>query len=1164
VLTLKLYLLGSPQIELDGESVRVDTRKVTALLAYLAVTGESHTRDALATLFWPESDRARSALRWTLASLKKAIGETWLEIERESLGLKQGDGFWLDAAQFDRLMATCQTHDHPAGETCPDCAGPLGQAVELYRGDFLAGFSLRDSPGFDDWQFFQTERLRGQMMGALERLVGYHSARREYEPAIAYAQRWLALDPLQEQAHCRLIKLYTWAGQRADALRQYEECLQILKEELGVPPQKETRQLYQAIEQGRSPSHPLRPLPPHLHNLPPQPTPFVGREKELDEIERLLADTACRLLTLIGPGGIGKTRLALQAAEQEVEAFAHGVYFVPLAPLSAADFIVPTIASALKFSLHGQSDPREQLLDFLRSKEMLLVLDNFEHLLEGAELLTTILTDASQVKLLVTSRERLNLRWEQLLDVEGLRFPKNGKRDGTEDYGAIQLFSQLAHRSDPKIPFSKEKPHVVRICQLVEGMPLAIELASAQVRERSCEEIAEQIEHRLNILSTTLRDMPVRHRSLEAAFDHSWELLTDEERHAFSKLSVFRGGFQAEAAERVTGALPALLDSLVAKSLLRQSPAGRFEMLEALRQYGAEKLAQAAGEQEKNRDQHCEYFATFLQQHEPALRGKDQVETLKTIGKDIENIRVAWSWAVERAKRECVESCLEGLFQFYDIQSWFQEGERAFGQAAQALLELDLPLEKTDELGWKLLARQGSFLGPRRLCHYEQAKEKLQKSLTAFRALGHEQEMAFCLVGLASIAAIQEDHDKAIELLEQALLLAKSTNARHLEARVLRGFGNFFSYQGKYAEAKACTEQAQQTFREIGDRRGESQAVLILGGICWYQGDYAGARAHYEQALAFFDQIGDREGKDTAFHNLGVVFRNQGDYARAIACHEKVAQSTQELGNRGGTALVLNNLSLAYTCLGDYATGKARCKQSLRISQEIGDRKQTGSALSNLGMISHHLGDDQAAQEYSRKGLQILRKVGERHLEGYALTYLGHALAGLGRLTKAIEVYQQALDLRCQMGQHHLARESQSGLVRVFLAQGDLEQAQNHAEDMLTYLQNNTLDGVLEPFAVYLTCYHFLRTVQDPRALNILTTAYHLLQEQAAKISDEDMRRSFLENVAAHRDILREFAERAIAYSPFCSKGRPVPLSKADETSALSDFCQEEPDCLAP
>jgi predicted ATPase/DNA-binding SARP family transcriptional activator len=839
---LRLLLLGSPRLEREEKPLKLSRRKAVALLAYLAVTGEAHQRETLAVLFWPDHDqsRAHANLRRDLSVLNKTLGDGWLQIDRESVRLAQRDGFWLDVEHFRRLLAAYETHEHPADEVCSDCIPLLTEAVALYRGDFTAGFTLPDSPDFDEWQFFEAEALRCELAGALSRLMRGLSTLGEFEAAIPYARRWLALESWHELAHRELMRLYAWSGQRAAALRQYRECVRVLDQELGQPPENITRELYQAIQTKQPPAAPLgaeekrgrreeekdsivlkdfppAPLPPspsaHQHNLPPQPTAFIGREQELRGIGQLLLDEPdCRMLTLVGPGGIGKTRLAIQAGMEALTAFPDGVYLVSLAPVSSPEFLVPSIADALALSFEG-ADPKAQLLNYLRQKEMLLVLDNFEHLLSpplssppqggiergkigGGNLLSDVLTSTSGIKLLVTSRERLNLQWEWVRDIEGLTYPSveemglpieeigppTGEAAGEaatgrislEGYSAVRLFVENARRSRPDFSISEaDNPAVARICQLVEGMPLGLELASAWVRIMPPQEIAQEIERNLDFLTTSTRDMPERHRSLRALFEHSWQLLSKAERSVIRGLSVFRGSFGREAAQKVAGASLPLLAALVDKSMLRGHPTGRYDMHELLRQYAAEKLQQKPKESEAARDRHGSHYAAFLQAQEPHLRRARRSEALAEIGADVDNLRAAWQRAVARGRATEIGQSLESLHLFYFAQGWFREGEEAFREAASGLKSR---ANSKDERGpsssredrlvlGQVLVRQGLFSS--RLGLYREARECLQESLVVLQQLeaeGHpsaRRESAFTLYHLGEVAWRDGEYQEA-------------------------------------------------------------------------------------------------------------------------------------------------------------------------------------------------------------------------------------------------------------------------------------------------------------------------------------------------------------------------------------------------------------------
>jgi DNA-binding SARP family transcriptional activator len=417
----RLFLFGSPRIEREGQPLRLHGRKALALAAYLAVRAQPQRRDHLATLFWPEFDQttARANLRRELAQLRRVLGAQLVEVEGDEVCLQRESALWVDVAAFAALLAPCHHPDHAAHTVCPACLPLLQSAADLYTADFLAGFTLADCPAFDEWQFFQAEGYRQSLATILDRLVQSQHQAADLSAAIAAARRRVSLDPLHEPAQRQLIALYAATGNVSAALRQYELCVQLLQTELGAPPAAETVALSQQLRQGGSEPPPQRTagqpasLPVRLHNLPAPATPLIGRMNEMAELTRFCRDPATRLVTVLGPGGVGKTHLLLAVAQSQVEHFAHGVCWVALAPLVTAEQLTPAIAEAI--GLQFQSDqrpPKQQLLEYLRHKQMLLLLDNFEHLLAGVDLVHELLQASPQRKLLATTRERLRLSSE--------------------------------------------------------------------------------------------------------------------------------------------------------------------------------------------------------------------------------------------------------------------------------------------------------------------------------------------------------------------------------------------------------------------------------------------------------------------------------------------------------------------------------------------------------------------------------------------------------------------------------------------------------------------------------------------------------------------------------------------------------------------------------
>ncbi len=670
---LQLTFLGGLQIKRDDGPVEgFISTKVQALLCYLAVTGRPQSREALTNLLWgdmPES-KARANLRKALSNLRKLLAP-YLIITAQTAEFNKDSMYQLDVELFQQQIEA--QPGTPNQLPNAEQANLLTEAVKLYQGDFLESFYVRNAPTFEEWQVTQQARLRELALQALHLLAAYHTAQKNYATGIDYTQRLLALDPWREEAHRQMMFLLAQSGQRSAALAQYQSCRQILLQEFQATPSPETTTLYKQIRAANT---------TRTHNLPTQPTPFFGRQDELREIKTLLQNPDCRLLTLVGTGGIGKTRLVLRVAEQN-SSYLHGVCFVPLASVSSVDYLASAIVDALDLSFVGESDLAEQLLNYLANKEMLLVLDNFEHLTEGATLISNILSRAPQIKMLVTSRTRLNLREEWLFEVGGLTVPSGDDFEqpsfNPNQFSSVRLFIQTARRVRHHFaPSQEELGHIVQICRLVGGMPLAIELASSWLRSMSCYEIADEIGHNLDFLTTSLQNVPERHRSLRVVFDQSWAILTKQEQDVFKRLTVFHGGFTYQAAREITGATRVVLSALVDKSLLGWNSIGRYEMHELLHQYGTEKLEQSPRIKQKTRTQHSRYYLAFVRNKEPQLKQDNQQKTLAEIGIEIENIRAAWQWMVNQQQCKLVDTALEGLYYFYELRGWYGEGYQNF------------------------------------------------------------------------------------------------------------------------------------------------------------------------------------------------------------------------------------------------------------------------------------------------------------------------------------------------------------------------------------------------------------------------------------------------------------------------------------------------------
>ena len=884
---LSIHTLGAFHVTLDGEPVTAfESNKVRALLVYLAAeANRPHSRDTLIGFLWPDQPEqaARRNLSQALFNLRQAIGDEkadplFLSVTRQTVQFNCNSNHWLDVAEFEKQVAEC------AGKSAEIAAGRLQSAADLYQGEFLAGFFVDDSLPFSEWASLLRERLHHQALDALYHLAHYHEQRRDYQRARHYAQRQVELEPWREEAHQQLIRLLARTGQRSAALHQYEACRLILADELGVEPAEDTRHLYRRIK-----------MVPDLgaHNLPPQVTPFVGREADLGELGGRLVNPTCRLVTLVGPGGIGKTRLAVQAAWENRAAFLDGVCFVPLAGLESAEFLVPAIADALQVRFDGPTPLHKQLLDSLREREILLVLDNFEHLAEdGAWLLADIVKDAPNVTLLVTSRERLNLYAEAVFVVKGLEFPREAEGGRSVGYGAVDLLLSNADRAGfAPGPPEEEMSSVVHVCRLVEGMPLGIELAAAWTHIFSCREIASQIEESLAFLSTSARDVLPRHRSLQAAFDHSWQRLPAEEQRVFARLSVFRGGLAREAAYQVAGALPRNLTSLIDRSFLARTPAGRYNLHELMRQYGADKLAQDPQEAVCTHDEHCRYYGRLIGEQFERFQGGHQGEAISTIQTEIDNIRAAWQRAVGQSRYEDIEGLMNGLYVYGLVGYGFsQEVTVMLGRALPALersvAERSCGEEEALCLLGKLLWRQGQLLRELETPDDRPANEALlRRSVALLRGCGDKAELSRALGVLGNFLRKGGRSVEGRPLLEESLDLARQVEDRTHLAEALDNLGHILGPLGERDKAQQLLQESLAIHRACNHLLGMGHNLNNLGALAYHAADYAAAKEWFLQGKAMFEELGSPGCTAMAIHNVGAACQELGEYEESARHH---------------------------------------------------------------------------------------------------------------------------------------------------------------------------------------------------------------------------------------------------------------------------------------
>jgi predicted ATPase len=691
----------------------------------------------------------------------------------------------------------------------------------------------------------------------------------------------------------------------------------------------------------------LKTIEAGMKNLPLPRTSFVGRASELEAVDRLLEDPECRLLTLVGPGGAGKTRLALEAASRRVDRYPHGVHFVPLVSVASPDFLAPAVAESIQFAVdgaHSGFSAQDQLLDYLSERSTLLVLDNFEHLVEGSGFLSELIERAPQVELLTTSRERLNVQSEWVFDVEGL-----GLADGSAS--AVHLFVERAAQVVPGFTLEDAgHSEVLRICRLVDGMPLGIELAASWSSVLSCAEIAKEIEGGIDFLATSMRDVPERHRSLRATIDHSWRLLTDEQRNAFSRLSVFRGSFDRSAAVAVTGADLRLLSELAAKSLLRRPDFGRFELHELLRQYAAEQLRPSPTEEADARERHAHHYAAMLRDRQTALIGPDMAVARDELRGELDNLRAAVEWSLAEDDEQAALEVLEAFYTFLWMHSWFD------GAGTLERLARTVGFDADDPRSASVVALAAAMyriaIGAR-LGYDPEAEELAARCLPVLRERKLDRELALCLCSLGIVAV----------------------------------------YRDVFAEAVAFLEEGTEIAKAVGDGITEGGGLMDLGFARLLMDDLEAAREAFEAAHVLSDRLGNPIVRAYAIGKLGLLADAEGRFGDALRLHLEGHDLFASVGDAAGPGYALSRASLSAFGLGDYSEALRLGRAGYEAFSETNHRWGLITALCRIGFAALALGDGDDARERFGEALERAHDAQAVSLELLALSGIGACLA---------------------------------------------------------------------------------------------------------------------------------------------------------------------------
>lgn len=970
---LELRLLGACEVLIHGSPLPpLRYRKDLWLLALLALRYERTVdRNELAALFWPDAEASQALyyLRRSLSNLRHALGAQAHRLFAPSPRTLRLDlsGADCDLRAFDAALARA------AASATPEEL--LQQAVALYRGPLLPGC-------LEEWVLPERQVREQAYLSALETLAVGAIAEGQPIAAVRWLRMLLVTDPYRESACCALMQSLADCGDQAAMTQVYHDLRLLLHRDLNAEPAPETDALYRSLHERQPRPIALPPASPppagQPRRLPVPLSDLIGREQEMEEVGGWLGK--CRLVTLVGTGGVGKTRLSIAVAERVIGQFTDGVWFVDFAPLSDPALLTQTILRRLDIREDPLCTPEETLEQALSSRTLLLVLDNCEHLLEScASLSHRLLSACPGLRILATSREALDLTGEHLYPVPALSLPLPGQANVEKtatsllEYAAVQLFVERARQSSPSFRLNRGNMELVaQICHRLDGIPLAIEMAAARLKALSASQIADRLEDRFHLLTGGNRAALPRHRTLKATIDWSYNLLTEAERTLFRGLSVFAGGWTLEAAEQVCAVAihsdtqqsnsqssdapssqhPDVLDllsSLVDKSLViyarNDETAPRYRLLETMRQYGRGKL-QESGEMEQTRKRHRDYCLRLAKEAASQLFGTAQQPWLERLETEHDNMRAALVFCMEEPAGIGTGLQLAvALARFWTIRGHWTEGRA----------NLERVLERTDARREAPSISAQALLKAGNLAWYQgdygAARAWFEESLPLFRELDDRKGIANTLSGLSLVANKMGDDVVARPLLEESLRLFREVADIRNVANSLCNLGVLDCTCGDSAAAQPRFDEALRLFTELRNNRGISFALQGQGDVALLRGDYMTARALYEESFELRRDLGDTWGMAATLYSQGDVAFQQGDYAAARAFYEESLDLRRRLGDRAGIAVAYDGLGRVAFRLGDEATAQMHLELSLSLCAELGDKGGVACAFEGLAEV---------------------------------------------------------------------------------------------------------------------------------------------------------------------------------------------------------------------
>ncbi len=902
-MSLAVRLLGPLTIQRNGASIAgLRSRKALALFVYLVATEKPVTRAKLVDLIWPDQDekRGRANLSWALNHLKKHIPGC-ISAERHTIQFTPSDSIAIDIHTLQLALATS---DRARLET----------AAQRIQGDFLEGFTLDNSPDFELWVIAERERCRQLAVQAVVSLIDQHERQGDLASTIPFAEQWVQLMPWREAAHFQLIRAYVAAGQREAALAQFERCQQTLRDELGLDVSEELQTYHAILQQER----PAVVLP--RHNLSKPTAPLIGRDSELSALESLF-EGGSRLVTLVGVGGVGKTHLASQFAWQQATAFSRypdGLYFIPSIALNHADELARAIAQAVGITVSGSEPPTKSVHNYLREKRLLLIIDNFEQLLAATDFISDLFVESGGVSVLITSQERLQLSAETTLPLTGLTpTPEQ----------ALALFVHYAQQQDARYqPNEQDWDAISAISILLDGNPLAIQLAASWVPLLAPADLLDTIKHDISFLASDLRDLPARHRSLQAVFTHAQRHLSDSENTLLAQLAIFEGDFAFRSAVAVGGARPNTLLRLVNRSLVQRLVDGRYRLHPVIRHFAYEQL-QTLPDRDVVETALSAYVGAELGGYRSGL-GEAETETFAKIGREWQLIQSGWRLMISHSRWEDVSRSFHAVEHYLSVTSQSQLAIDLFGSAIDALRREPV---QTTLLG-QLLTRVGIMHA--RLAEYDAARRVLNESILVLSD-GLPVDKALALMGIANVDRDQGQLDVAMTRNLEALALLERADAPWRTAVCYNQLGTTALRMRNLDSAETYYQKSLDLYRKVGSRWAMTQPINNLAIIAYFKKRSDDALRLMAQNAELYAELGDTKGQAITLGNQATMAYESGDPAAAMPLFERCLPLVQQIGDRWLLSNTLSGYGYTLAQLGQLADARGNFQHALRVAQAI-------------------------------------------------------------------------------------------------------------------------------------------------------------------------------------------------------------------------------------